>query len=195
MSGLGESRSMSRINGMGIVWRLHHFWRGIIGVLVALVLLAPGLALAQTLTGTFVGKVAGREVAFQHQGKQHNDWAGVLKLKIDDGPEVPVFCIQIQVRVRAGDRYRSDGSVLSLPNGCQIRYLLDKYPASSVNSADEAAARQLAIWVFSDDVDPATIEDAKIRDRTIALANEARLGACPARRTEAPELTLTPPTA
>jgi hypothetical protein len=186
---------MSRINSMGAARRLRHFWRGIIGVLVALSLLAPGLALAQTLTGTFVGKGTGREVAFQHQDKRHNDWAGVLKLKIDDGPEASVFCIQIQVRVRAGDRYRSDGSVLDLPNGCHIRYLLDKYPASSANSADEAAARQLAIWVFSDGVDPATIEDAKIRDRAIALVNEAKQGPCPTRRTEAAELTLDPPTA
>ena len=35
---------------------------------------------------------------------------GVLRLKLDNGPEVPVFCIQIQVRVRAGDRYRSAGA-------------------------------------------------------------------------------------
>ena len=186
---------MSRINRRSAVWRLRHTWHGILCVLVALGLLAPGLALAQTLTGTFVGKGTGRNVAFQYQGTPQNDWAGVLKLKLDNGPEVPVFCIQIQVRVRAGDRYRSDDSVLALPNGCQIRYLLDKYPASSANSADEAAARQLAIWVFSDGVDPATIEDAKIRVRTIALVNEAKLGPCPTRRTQAPDLTLAPPTA
>ena len=97
---------------------------------------------------------------------------------------VSVFCIQIQVRVRTGDRYRSDGAVLALPNGCQIRYLLDKYPASW-QYADEAAARQLAIWVFSDGVDPATIQDAKIRDRAIALVNEAKQGQCRTRQTEA----------
>ena len=165
---------MSRSKSSDRARRLRYFWPGILGLLVALGLLAPGVAQAQTLTGTFVGKSIGREVAFQHQGKAHNDWAGVLKLKIDNGPEVPVFCIQIQVRVRAGDRYRSDGAVLALPNGCQIRYLLDKYPASSANNADEAAARQLAIWVFSDGVDPATIEDTKIRDRAIALVNEAK---------------------
>jgi LPXTG-motif cell wall-anchored protein len=164
-------------------------------MLLAIGLMAPGVAQAETLTGTFVGKGTGREVTFQHEGKTHNDWAGVLKLKIDNGPEVPVFCIQIQVRVRSGDRYRSDGPVLALPNGCQIRYLLDKYPASSAKSADEAAARQMAIWVFSDGVDPAKIEDASIRDRVVALVNEARQGPCPTRRTDAPNLTLTPPTA
>jgi hypothetical protein len=185
---------MSRIKSACAAWRSRHLWRGTLGVLVALGLLAPGLALAQTLTGTFVGAGTGRRVDFLYQGKPDNAWAGVLKLKLDDGPEVPVFCIQIEVQVRTGDRYRSDGSVLALPNGCQIRYLLDKYPAATVGDADEAAARQLAIWVFSDNVDPMTIQDVKIRDRTIALVNEARLGACPLRRTEAPDLTLDPPT-
>src|SRR5690349_7829842 len=147
MSGLGrESKNMSRNKSSGTARRSRYFWTGILGVLLALGLLAPSLAQAQTLTGrltgTFVGKGTGRQVAFQYQGKAQNDWAGVLRLKIDGGPEVPVFCIQIQVRVRAGDRYRSDGAVLALPNGCQIRYLLDKYPASSANTANEAAARQ-----------------------------------------------------
>src|SRR5215212_7803879 len=186
---------MSKNKSSDAARRLHLFWPGILGVIVALGLLAPGAAQAQTMTGTFVGKGTGREVAFQHQGKAHNDWAGVLKLKLDNGPEVSVFCIQIEVRVRAGDRYRDDGAVLALPNGCQIRYLLDKYPASTAKDADEAAARQLAIWAFSDGVDPATIQDAKIRDRTTALVNEAQQKPCPNRRTEAPELTLAPPTA
>ena len=48
--------------------------------------------------------------------------------------------------MRSGDRYRSDGAVIALPNGCQIRYLLDAYPASTAKDADEAAARQMAIW-------------------------------------------------
>jgi hypothetical protein len=168
---------------------------GTLGVLVALALLLPGQALAETLTGTFLGKGIGREVAFQHNGKAHRDWAGVLKFRLDNGPDVSVFCIQIEVRVSTGDRYRSDGPVLVLPNGCQIRYLLDKYPAATATDADEAAARQLAIWVFSDNVDPMTIQDVAIRDRVIALVSEARLGACPQLRATAPDLKLDPPAA
>jgi hypothetical protein len=164
-------------------------------VVLTLALLFPNLALAEILTGTFQGKGTGREVTFQHEGEAQTNWAGSLRFRIDDGPSVLVFCIEIDVRVRSGDRYRSDGPVLALPNGCQIRYLLDKYPASSARNADEAAARQMAIWAFSDGVDPATIEDATIRDRTIALVNEARQGECPSRRTEAPDLTLEPTSA
>jgi hypothetical protein len=61
--------------------------------------------------------------------------------------------------------------------------------------ADEAAARQMAIWVFSDGVDPTTIADAKLRARTIALVNEAMGKPCPKRRTAAPNLSVEPPTA
>jgi len=174
---------MSRIKHSCEAWLRRHTWRSIAGVLVALALFAPGLALAQPLTGTFLGAGMGRQVAFQHKGKALNDWAGILKFRIDGGPDVSVFCVQIDVRVRSGDRYRSDGPVLALPNGCQIHYLLEKYPASTATTANEAAARQMAIWVFSDGVDPMLIEDATIRDRTIALAAEARQGGCSQRRT------------
>jgi hypothetical protein len=155
----------------------------------------PSPALAKSLNGTFLGRGTGREVAFNHHGKPLNDWAGTLKFKLDSGEDLLVFCIQIDVRVRSGDRYRSDGPVLALPNGCKIRYLLDKYPASTAKDANEAAARQLAIWVFSDSVDPTTIADATVRDRAIALVNEANGKPCPKPRTEAPDLTLDPPIA
>ena len=170
-------------------------------LLVAIILL--GLTIAETalaaelLTGTLVGGGKGREVKYTYNGKSRNDWAGVLKLELDNGPVLDVFCIQLTVTVGRGDRYRSDGPVLALPNGCQIRYLLDHYPASTANTDDEAAARQLAIWVFSDNLDPLTIDNSasQIRDRVIALVNEARQGACPVRRTEPASLTLEPATA
>ncbi|MFN8504934.1 thioester domain-containing protein [Kouleothrix sp.] len=169
-----------------------HGWRNLLALLAVLALLAPVAALAQPLSGTFIGKVQGRQVAFSHNGKPRNDWAGVLKFRLDDGSDVPVFCIQLDVRVSAGDRYTSGGSVAELPNGCQIRYLLDTYPASSATTADEAAARQLAIWAFSDNLDLATVADAAVRDRAIALANEARGKPCPPHRTEAPDLAIEP---
>jgi hypothetical protein len=174
--------------------RIHRSWRALLCALALVGLSRSAFAAEPVLKGTFLGKGIGREVAFSHHDKPLSDWAGTLKFRLDSGEEVLVFCIQIDVRVLWGDRYRSDGPVLALPNGCPIRYLLDKYPASSAHGADEAAARQMAIWVFSDAVDPTTIVDAKIRDRTIALVTEAIGKPCPDRRTEAPALTLNPPT-
>ena len=179
-----------------IVQRLmYRRWRGLLCVLALLCLSMPSPAFAKSLTGTFLGKGIGRDVAFNHHGKPLSDWAGTLKFKLDSGEQLLVFCIQIDVRVSAGDRYRSDGAVAALPNGCKIRYLLDTYPAASAKDADEAAARQMAIWVFSDNVDPMTIEDTIVRDRTIALVTEANGKPCPKRRTEAPDLTIEPTSA
>ena len=115
------------------------------------------------------------------------------------GPLVPVFCIEVNVLVRGGDRYKSDGPVTALHGGCQIRYLLDRYPASTATTADEAAARQLAIWHFSDDIDLTTVQEPAIQARAIALADEAALavalGGCPGSQTSVASLTLDPPTA
>src|SRR5215217_2237087 len=188
-----ESKAMARIKSA--VWSGRRIVRRLMFLFALVGMLVPALAFAQPLTGTFTGTSIGREVAFSHNGRARNEWAGVLTFQIDNGPEVPVFCIQIDVRVRSGNRYRSDGPVLDLPNGCQMRYLLDKYPASTAQDADEAAARQMALWVFSDNLDPTTIQDAKIRDRTIALANEAQSKPCSVQRTAPPDLTLDPPTA
>ena len=115
------------------------------------------------------------------------------------GPLVPVFCIEVNVLVRGGDRYKSDGPVTALHGGCQIRYLLDRYPASTATTADEAAARQLAIWHFSDDIDLTTVQEPAIQARAITLADEAALavalGGCPGSQTSIASLTLDPPTA
>lgn len=176
-----------------IAQRLVHRTCGALLCALALVYLSmPSVAFGKSLNGTLIGKGTGREVPFNRHGKPLSNWAGTLKFRLDSGEQLLVFCIQIDVRVSTGDRYRSDGAVLALPNGCKIRYLLDTYPASTAQDADEAAARQMAIWVFSDNIDPLTIEDAKIRDRTIALVNEAIRKPCPIRRTEAPDLTIEP---
>jgi hypothetical protein len=183
-----------------------HIWRAWC-VALALALLASNALAAQPLTGTFKGRVIGRQVTFTNPTRGTvTDWAGVLNLQLDQltpgdgkGPLVPVFCIEVDILVRGGDRYRSDGSVTTLHGGCQIRYLLDKYPASTAITADEAAARQLAIWHFSDDVDLATVQNTSIQARAIALANEATaavaLNGCPGMQATATSLTLNPPTA
>jgi len=176
-------------------------------VALAILLITSTAFAAQPLTGTFKGKVIGRFVTFTNPNKTIvTDWAGVLKLQLDRdtpgdglGPLVPVFCIEVTVPVRGGDRYKSNGPVTALSGGCQIRYLLDRYPSSTATTADEAAARQLAIWHFSDGIDLTTVQEPAIQARAVALADEAALaialGGCPGSPTSIASLTLTPPTA
>lgn len=170
----------------------HLRWRALCAVLLAMLVVGAAHA-AQPITGTFVGRLPmqGQEVTFttpDHQGDRH--WAGVLQLQLDrdipgdrGGQLVQVFCIQVTIAVRTSDRYISDGTVTGLRGGCAIRYLLGKYPASDMPSPAEGAARQLAIWHFSDGIDLATVREASIRRRAIELASEAELATiagCPA---------------
>lgn len=183
---------MKKYHGTVVSWLIQRTGYALLCVLAVVCLSMPSSAFGKSLNGTFLGRGTGREVPFNLHGTPVNAWAGSLKFKLDSGEDLLVFCIQIDVGVRSGNRYRSDGPVLVLPNGCQIRYLLDTYPASTATTADEAAARQLAIWVFSDGVDPTTIVDPTVRARTIALVTEATGKPCPKRRTEAPDLTIEP---
>lgn len=177
--------------------RVRHLCRAFFVVLALVSITTAAFAAVQPITGTYTGRIIGQNTTFVRNNKHVTDWAGVLNLRLDSGQDVPIFCIEVDVLVRPGDRYQSDGPVLQLPNGCKIRYLLDKYPASSARSAEEAAARQLAIWAFSDNVDLATITGTTtlVRDRAIALVNEARSAPCPGTQPDIPDLTLEPPVA
>jgi hypothetical protein len=181
-------------------------WRMFSIVLLFMFMSSSALA-AQPLTGTFKGKILGQFVKFtKPDGKTVNDWAGVLGLQLDRvtrgdglGLLVPVFCIELNVVVRTSDDYISTGAVTALHGGCQIRYLLAKYPASTAGTQAEAAARQLAIWHFSDDLNLDTVQDAAIRLRAMVLANEAALAVaqngCPGTQAGISELSIDPPLA
>ena len=161
-------------------------------ILVVLFLAQPMAAAADPVQGTYVGGGTGRRVQFTLHDHQRNAWAGTMRFKLDSGEELLAFCIQVDVGVSSGARYKSGGPVVDLPSGCQIANVLDKYPGSTADTGDEAAARQLAVWRFSDEVDLSTIpdDDAALRDRASAIAAEAEAGACPARRTVPPDLSL-----
>ena len=179
-------------------------WR-MFSIVLLFILISSSALAAQPLTGTFKGKILGQFVKFtKPDGTAVNDWAGVLGLQLDRitrgdglGLLAPVFCIQLNVVVRTSDDYISAGPVIPLHGGCQIRYLLAKYPASTAGTPAEAAARQLAIWHFSDDLNLDTVKDAAIRLRAIVLANEATLGVaqngCPGTQAGISELSIDPP--
>ncbi len=193
--------------------RAHGWRRGLLlAVALAAVLLFVATAHAQAAprtTGTFVGRddPNGQFVRFTTpRNKRVNDWAGVLLLQLDKntqgdrlGPLARMFCIQLFVVVRPNDLYYANGSVTALHGGCYIRYLLAHYPATTVGTPAEGAARQLAIWHFSDDLDLSTVEDVGIRTRAQALAAEAQLqvdtNGCPGTNTGVATLTLAPSSA
>lgn len=183
----------------------------VVVTLVALLLLSSVALAAVPTTGTFAGVDTARaqRVTFTLPGRTTTvtDWAGALNLQLDkdtkgdrQGPLVKVFCIQLFVVVgRPGsvDTYYSNGSVTAIqPGGCYIRYIVGRYPASNITTQAEGAARQLAIWHFSDGLDLSTVTDAAIRVRAQALADEAQTqvdtNGCPGTNSGLASLTLTP---
>jgi hypothetical protein len=194
---------MSRHNPLRSQGPQRYLWQ-VAGALL-LLLLSISIAHAdQPPTGTLTGKILGQQVTFATiHGPAESHWAGSIGLQLDrDAPGdergalVPVFCIQANVSTALGNRYVADGQVVRLPNGCQMRYLLAQYPADTARTAAEAAARQLALWHFSDAIDLTTIRQDAIRVRALVLAAEAdrdiALHGCPGMLPLASEFTLEP---
>jgi len=71
-------------------------------------------------------------------------WTGVLRAQIN-GYDTPVFCIDLLHHISAGDCFQALGQTSE-----EITWILNNYPADFSLSNDEAAARQAAIWYFSD---------------------------------------------
>jgi hypothetical protein len=169
--------------------------RALLCALAAVLFIAPAPSSADEIHGTYVGGGLGQGVSFVRNDAPRGAWAGTLRFQIDDGGEILVFCIQLDVGTSPGNRYRGAGAVEELRNGCQLRYILDNLPGSTASTAEEAAARQMAIWHFSDDVDLSTITDdhQALRERALAIADAAVAGPCPRRRTTPPDLRFQPP--
>ena len=128
---------MTKMKCLDRVTRVGHRplrWCLLLIAAVLAALITPVQAAPIQITGTFRGQDVGRFVTYTFAGATTTSWAGSLLLDIDNGPTVPVFCIQIQVAVRTGDRYKNDGPVQALPGGCQISYLLVHYPASTATT-------------------------------------------------------------
>jgi hypothetical protein len=169
----------------------------LLGLLALGFLASAAPAAADVIGGTYRGAGTGQSVLFNRHDSDRYAWAGTLRFGLDSGEEVLVFCIQLDQGARRDVRYKGEYGVEDLPNGCQIRYVLDNYPGSTVDSEAEGAARQMAVWHFSDGVDLDKINDvnANVRERSLQIADEAETGTCPRRRTEPPQLRVEPASA
>ncbi|HEX9370857.1 MAG TPA: thioester domain-containing protein, partial [Roseiflexaceae bacterium] len=191
------TRRLPKVLPARMVWRT-------LGALLALLLMTTtALAASPGLTGTLVGTGAGKRVTLTNPVTKQTatDFAGVIHLQLDlntpgdrQGPQVNAFCVQINVMTRVGDGYNKGDPITGTGN-CQIRYLLATYPASTATTNDEAAARQVAIWHYTDNLDLTTVQDLPVRDRAAALVAEADAAGCPNVSSTIPTMTISPPTA
>lgn len=74
-------------------------------------------------------------------------YAGVINVRIppSTGPIAPAFCIDLLNPIYIGDYFTASG-----PTPCQITWILNTLPPDPSLTSLEAAARQAAIWYFSD---------------------------------------------
>ncbi|MBI4516697.1 MAG: Cys-Gln thioester bond-forming surface protein, partial [Deltaproteobacteria bacterium] len=105
------------------------------------------LAACTGYSGELSGTGKGEAVAGSLNGSPFSaGFAGVIFAKIGSQTDVPVFCINLQNGIRVGDCFNTGG-----PTTPQIAWLLNNGfgPDNSLSRA-ENAARQAAVWYFSD---------------------------------------------
>ncbi len=147
-------------------------------------------------TGAFVGIGAGDTVTgFDRDGQLVDHWSGVLVVDFG-GQSAGTFCIDLTHYILYETRVQATGQTLD----CRINWIVHNYPpALSGLSNTETAARQAAIWHFSDGFRPVT--DTVVGGRAWEIIDEvntltedgANPGlACDALWPDPPTLTLSP---
>ena len=116
-------------------------------------------------------------------------WAGVIHVNIppNSAPEIPTFCTDLTTSISAGKCFQTAGAT-----ACPITWLLNNGygPSDSLASA-EAAARQAAVWYYSDGMtvnsgDPVY---GRTQDIIAAVPSPCVLPTAP------PEMAIDPPSA
>ncbi|HMS64757.1 MAG TPA: Cys-Gln thioester bond-forming surface protein, partial [Ignavibacteria bacterium] len=110
-------------------------------------------------------------------GNPYSGYAGTVNSTMDGNP-LPVYCIDLHRNVNLGDNTYTDTCAF-VTN--KVQYILNNYypyktgyPGQLGNN-DEASAVQAAIWNYTDNVDVSTITNNTIRNRAIAIVNDANL--------------------
>ena len=117
----------------------------ILGTILWLVLpIAP--AWADEETGTFRGLGPHATVSGTLDGEHVSYTGGTMRFELSSGDVVPTFCTDLRHHVSAGNTFVTSDEVMA----CEIRWLLLHYPPLLSGSNAEMAARQAAVWHFSD---------------------------------------------
>ncbi|MCK6553132.1 Cys-Gln thioester bond-forming surface protein [Candidatus Binatia bacterium] len=104
-------------------------------------------------TGELTGTGRGEGVSGTLNGSPHSaGFAGVIRATINGVPNVPTFCINLLNPISVGDCFNAGG-----PTSPHVTWLLnhgygpdDNVPGTTAEKNAENAARQAAVWYFSD---------------------------------------------
>ncbi len=128
------------------------------------------------LIGTGKG-INGVHFTNPYTGSDMQTFAGEIKGVIDYADTASFYCIDIRNNAGMNPEIYNDSSYAKQ----YINYILlhympyvpHPYPGSNSSANTEAAAVQCAIWHFSDGIDPTTINNGAVKNRTIEIINEA----------------------
>ena len=143
--------------------------------------------LAEGEVGTFTGVGPGTTVKGTIDGESRSYWGGTLKFQIEGGDVVPTFCTDLHHHVYNNDQFVASDEAMS----CRVRWLLLHYPprlsgyapwpdrADALdNINNEMAARQAAVWHFSDSLEPDATTTVGARAWEIIADAEAQSTPC-----------------
>ncbi len=156
--------------------------RIVTGILTSIFMLVGPLAVWAGETGTVTGIDGYVWVTGEYPGGSERAPAAVIEFRLSDGRTVPVFCTDLHHNVAFGDEFVASDDEMD----CRVKWLLIHYPPrfsggmwpdrpdALDDRVKEMAARQAAVWYFSDNFSLVSPTDPEIIDRAnviIAAAN------------------------
>ncbi|HHH41419.1 MAG TPA: DUF11 domain-containing protein, partial [Chloroflexi bacterium] len=168
-----------------------------LAIVTILLLLTVPVAWADGETGTVSGWKPGATVEGTLNGSPWSGWGGTIYMDLTNGPTVPVFCTDMLHHVGVGDTFVASDQEMD----CRVKWLLIHYPPRSNNYTpwpdgapgtlsnrnQEMAARQAAVWYFSDGFQPDP--NTTIGQRAWEIIQAVPADACAA---DAPNIVITP---
>lgn len=151
-------------------------------------------------TGTVTGWQPGATInGALDENPNWSSWGGTIYMELTGGETVPVFCTDIPHHVGTGDTFVASDVEMD----CRVKWLLTHYPprlpdyswpddspGALDNMSNEIAARQAAVWHFSDGLIPD--ENTTVGARAWEIINVVPEDACAA---DAPSVVITPASA
>ena len=166
----------------------------ILGIILLLTL-STTIAWADGETGTFTGLAPHAQVSGTLDGEPQTHWGGTMRFQIAEGDLTYTFCTDLLHHVSSGDTFVASDEVMA----CHVRWLLLHYPprpsgytpwpedGALSDIGEEMAARQAAVWHFSDGFTPDT--GNTIGDRAWEIINSVPDDPC---ADDQPAVTITP---
>lgn len=174
-----------------------HYLRifAVLGLILGLAF--PKVAWADGVAGKVSGWYPGATVKGTLNGASFKATGVTIHMELTDGPKVPVFCTDIPHHVYKNDKFLVSDEEMA----CPIRWILHNYPprfnsytpwpddapGALSNRDKEMAARQAAVWHFSDGLLPE--KSTTVGDRAWEIIDAVPDDPCAA---DQPAITFTP---